>query len=60
LTKKEDIKEYARSKVSSDKEWKCLDKLIIRESNWNTYADNPRSSAYGIFQALPGKKMTSE
>lgn len=60
LTKKEDIKAYARLKVSSDKEWKCLDKLIIRESNWDTYADNTNSSAYGIFQALPGKKMESE
>ena len=33
--------------------------LWTRESNWNVYADNPSSSAYGIPQALPGSKMAS-
>ena len=37
----------------------CLDSLWTRESNWNVYADNPSSSAYGIPQALPGSKMSS-
>lgn len=37
----------------------CLDKLWTRESNWTHTADNPTSSAYGIPQALPGKKMAS-
>jgi hypothetical protein len=37
----------------------CLDSLYVRESNWNPYADNPTSSAYGIPQALPGSKMAS-
>ena len=37
----------------------CLDSLWTRESNWNPYADNPTSSAYGIPQALPGSKMAS-
>lgn len=41
-------------------EFACLDKLWIRESNWNHLADNPNSSAYGIPQALPGSKMASE
>jgi hypothetical protein len=38
----------------------CLDSLWIRESNWNPFADNPTSSAYGIPQALPGSKMATE
>lgn len=37
----------------------CLDKLWTKESNWRVNADNPTSSAYGIPQALPGKKMAS-
>jgi hypothetical protein len=37
----------------------CLDSLWTRESNWNVYADNPTSSAYGIPQSLPGSKMAS-
>lgn len=37
----------------------CIDKIWTQESNWNPRADNPRSSAYGIPQALPGKKMAS-
>ena len=32
----------------------------MRESMWDQYADNPTSSAYGIPQALPGKRMASE
>ncbi len=43
---------------SSD-QFGCLDSLYTRESNWNVYADNPTSSAYGIPQALPGSKMSS-
>lgn len=37
----------------------CLDKLWTRESDWNHTAANPTSSAYGIPQALPGRKMAS-
>jgi len=37
----------------------CLDSLWTRESNWDVYADNPTSSAYGIPQSLPGSKMAS-
>lgn len=37
----------------------CLEKLWTRESSWQWNADNPTSSAYGIPQALPGKKMAS-
>ncbi|GAA4741029.1 hypothetical protein GCM10023328_22770 [Modestobacter marinus] len=40
-------------------EFTCLDNLWTKESNWQTTADNPTSSAYGIPQALPGSKMAS-
>ncbi|MPV88064.1 DUF348 domain-containing protein, partial [Georgenia ruanii] len=40
-------------------QFSCLDSLWTKESNWNVYADNPTSSAYGIPQALPGSKMAS-
>ena len=38
----------------------CYDNIIMGESLWDQYADNPTSSAYGIPQALPGKRMASE
>jgi hypothetical protein len=37
----------------------CLDKLWKKESGWNYRAENRGSGAYGIPQALPGKKMSS-
>jgi hypothetical protein len=40
-------------------QWGCLEALWERESNWNPYAQNPSSGAYGIPQALPGGKMAS-
>lgn len=43
----------------SSAEFDCLDNIWTQESNWNARADNPRSSAYGIPQALPGSKMAS-
>ena len=33
-------------------EWNCLDWLWTRESGWNRLAENPKSGAYGIAQAL--------
>jgi LysM repeat protein len=38
-------------------EYNCLYQVIMIESGWNVYADNPSSGAYGIPQALPGSKM---
>lgn len=38
-------------------EWAALVALWNRESNWNQYARNPTSGAYGIPQALPASKM---
>ncbi len=58
-----DPREIARALLAefgySADQFSCLDSLYTRESNWNVYADNPTSSAYGIPQALPGSKMAS-
>jgi hypothetical protein len=43
----------------SYRQWKCLDRLWMRESSWRHSARNPWSGAYGIPQALPGEKMRS-
>ncbi|MGA8208738.1 MAG: lytic transglycosylase domain-containing protein [Nocardioidaceae bacterium] len=40
-------------------QFSCLDSIYVNESGWDTHADNPTSSAYGIPQALPGAKMAS-
>lgn len=44
----------------SESAWGCIDYIVMRESAWSHTADNPSSSAYGIPQALPGRKMASE
>ena len=47
-------------------QFECLHALIMTESNWKNTAQNPRSSAYGIFQfldstwALVGATKTSD
>lgn len=33
-------------------EWACLNRLIYRESRWNPRANNPDSTAFGLFQLL--------
>ncbi len=43
---------YAHIKLHSAKEYRCLELLWTRESNWNPRADNPKSTAYGIPQLL--------
>jgi hypothetical protein len=51
---------YMESKYSwGEDQYSCLVNLWNRESGWRHTADNPTSSAYGIPQALPGKKMAS-
>jgi hypothetical protein len=40
-------------------EYNCLVSLWQKESNWNVYAFNKSSGAYGIPQSLPGSKMAS-
>lgn len=44
--------------------WHCLDRLWDNESGWAVHAKTPRyrspaRAAYGIPQALPGRKMRS-
>jgi hypothetical protein len=41
----------------SEKEYKCLNRLWTKESNWNYKARNKNSGAHGIPQALPASKM---
>ncbi|MEU8226375.1 hypothetical protein [Kribbella sp. NPDC048915] len=43
----------------SESQFGCLEKLWNKESRWRVDADNPTSSAYGIPQALPGKRMAA-
>lgn len=47
---------FVRIKVKgfgwSEDEWVCLDELIHKESSWDMTANNPNSSAYGLFQVL--------
>jgi hypothetical protein len=53
-------KSYMQSKYSWGKnQHSCLVNLWNRESGWRHTAANPSSSAYGIPQSLPGKKMAS-
>lgn len=40
-------------------QFSCLDNLWTHESNWRYKAANKSSSAYGIPQALPGKRMAT-
>lgn len=51
-------KEFAKEQVGS-KQFKCLNTLWHNESEWDEFAINSSSGAYGIPQALPGKKMAS-
>jgi len=52
---------YARTAMGwSQREVNCLTKLWAGESNFRTLARNRHSGAYGIPQALPGRKMRFE
>ena len=59
-----DPREIARQIMANKYSWgtdqfTCYNAIIMRESRWIVSADNPHSTAYGIPQALPGKKMAS-
>jgi hypothetical protein len=41
------------------KQWVCINELIDRESKWSNVADNPNSSAYGLFQMLKMPKNST-
>ncbi|MFJ1654942.1 transglycosylase SLT domain-containing protein [Streptomyces sp. NPDC088337] len=40
-------------------QFQCFSNIVNHESSWNYRAVNPSSGAYGLFQALPGSKMSS-
>ena len=48
----------ARQMVPAD-QFQCFSNIVDHESSWNYRAVNPSSGAYGLFQALPGSKMSS-
>jgi len=55
---KAELKAYLRLHYSGDEiQFECFDALITMESHWDYKAQHPHSKAYGIFQALPAKKM---
>ncbi|WP_181387185.1 lytic transglycosylase domain-containing protein [Streptomyces sp. Act143] len=40
-------------------QFQCFSNIVDHESSWNYRAVNASSGAYGLFQALPGSKMSS-
>jgi len=52
----EAARRYALARLESV-QFNCLDRLFTRESGWRVHARNKSSGAYGIPQALPGRKM---
>jgi flagellar biosynthesis GTPase FlhF len=52
------IQAMAQQMVPSG-QWQCFSNIVDHESDWNYKAVNPSSGAYGLFQALPGSKMSS-
>jgi hypothetical protein len=47
---------YAHIKIGNYKEFRCIEKLWTKESNWRPKAKNPISTAYGIPQLLKMKE----
>lgn len=47
---------YAHIKIGSYKEFKCIEQLWTKESNWRPKARNLNSTAYGIPQLLKMKE----
>ncbi len=47
---------YAHIKIGNYKEFRCIEKLWTKESNWRPKAKNPSSTAYGIPQLLKLKE----
>ncbi|MGW6542736.1 aggregation-promoting factor C-terminal-like domain-containing protein [Streptomyces massasporeus] len=52
------LQAMARQMVPSG-QFQCFSNIVDHESDWNYKAVNPSSGAYGMFQALPGSKMSS-
>ncbi|HEX3829768.1 MAG TPA: transglycosylase SLT domain-containing protein [Sporichthyaceae bacterium] len=57
-TRSGDPKEIAREMIHNDAQFGCFSHVIDRESGWNPRAGRV-SGAYGLPQALPGRKMAS-
>ncbi|MEU6731851.1 lytic transglycosylase domain-containing protein [Streptomyces physcomitrii] len=53
-----EIQAMARQMVPAD-QFQCFSNIVDHESSWNYRATNASSGAYGLFQALPGSKMSS-
>ncbi|MPY61800.1 aggregation-promoting factor C-terminal-like domain-containing protein [Streptomyces spongiae] len=53
-----EIQAMAQQVVAAD-QWTCFSNIVDHESSWNYKAVNASSGAYGLFQALPGSKMSS-
>lgn len=60
---KSEIQKYAHDLVISygwtEKDYDALVKIINHESGWRVTAENKKSKAYGLCQALPASKMKS-
>ena len=60
---KAEYQAYAKKRCEeygwSETDFNCLVLLWNRESNWNPFAQNKSSGAYGIPQSLPASKMSS-
>jgi transglycosylase-like protein with SLT domain len=52
------IQAMARQIVGAG-QFQCFSNIVDHESSWNYHAVNASSGAYGLFQALPGSKMSS-
>ncbi|MEV7817087.1 transglycosylase SLT domain-containing protein [Streptomyces flaveolus] len=52
------IQAMAHQMVASG-QYQCFSNIVDHESSWNYRAVNASSGAYGLFQALPGSKMSS-
>lgn len=52
------IQAMARQMVAGS-QFQCFSNIVDHESSWNYRAVNASSGAYGLFQALPGSKMSS-
>jgi hypothetical protein len=52
------IQAMAQQMVASG-QFQCFSNIVDHESSWNYQAVNASSGAYGLFQALPGSKMSS-
>ncbi len=53
------VRTWLKNHRMTPRQFRCLDRLWMNESSWRVKAKNRYSGAYGIPQALPGKKMRS-